>query len=178
MVLFYTLGYSVKHILVDLHLNYSGFIMGSWEIFEVSLHSWQRGANPSILWRVAPPFFKFCSTLPPTSVTYPTPIPTIFSVALFLWLNGWSSHIWCAVLLNDNIDLHMSSLGTLVSEVLWCVLCQFYWGLTHNVVFYQYSDLISHTHKHTHTTLTRMTHPCKYIFTAPAMCSEQLPLLH
>ena len=179
MVLFYTLGYSVKHILVDLHLIYSGFIMGWWEIFEVSLHSWQRGANPSILWRVAPPpFFKFCSTLPPTSVTCPTPIPTVFSVALFLWLNGWSSHIWCAVLLNDNIDLHMSSLGTLVSEVLWCVLCQFYWGLTHNVFFYQYSDLISHTHKHTHTTLTRMAHPCKYIFTAPAMCSQQLPLLH
>ena len=23
-----------------------GFIMGGWEIFKVSLHSWQRGANP------------------------------------------------------------------------------------------------------------------------------------
>ena len=26
-----------------------GFIMGGWEIFKVSLHSWQRGANPLIL---------------------------------------------------------------------------------------------------------------------------------
>ena len=26
-----------------------GFIMGGWEIFKVSLHSWQRGANPLVL---------------------------------------------------------------------------------------------------------------------------------
>lgn len=118
-------------------------------------NNWQRVLNSSIFWRT----HLFC--LFPFFQILPDPCHSF--VALFLWLNGWSSHIWCAVLLNDN----------LVSEVLWCVLC-----LTHNVVFYQYPDLISYTHKHTHTTLTRMAHPCKYIFTAPAMCSQQLPLLH
>ena len=91
----------------------------------------------------------FLKTLP-----HPTPlsIPTVLSVVLFLWLIKRSCHIWCAVLLNDNMDLHMSSLGTLVPEGPWCVFYatrrQVYWGLTHNVVFYWYSDLISHTHKH------------------------------
>ena len=28
--------------------------------------------------------------------------PTALSVVLFLWLNGWTCHIWCAILLNDN----------------------------------------------------------------------------
>ena len=78
--------------------------------------------------------------------------PTILSVVLFLWLNGWSQHIWYTVLLNDNMDLHMSNLGTLVPEGPWCVFyatrCQLYWVLTRNVVFYWYSDLISHTLKH------------------------------
>ena len=31
------------------------------------------------------------------------------------------------------------------------VKCQVYWGLTHNVVFCRYSDLISHTEKQWHT---------------------------
>ena len=62
---------------------------------------------------------------------------------------------------NDNIDLHMPNLGTLVPEGPWCVFyatrIQVYWGLTHNVVCYWCSDLISHTqthtdtHRHTHT---------------------------
>ena len=34
------------------------------------------------------PFFKFC----------PTPSRTLF-VALFVWLNGWSRHIWCVIFL-------------------------------------------------------------------------------
>ena len=64
--------------------------------------------------------FKFCPlasliSLLPTLLT-----PTVVSAVLFLWLNGWSRHIWCAVFLTDNIDLHMSSLGTLVPERPWC----------------------------------------------------------
>ena len=44
-----------------------GFIMGGWEISQVSLHSWQRGANPFYfedlsLYCLLPPFFKFCPT--------------------------------------------------------------------------------------------------------------------
>ena len=38
------------------------------------------------------------------------------SCYLFLWLNGWSHHIWCVILLNDIMDLHMSSLGTLYQK--------------------------------------------------------------
>ena len=116
-------------------------------------------------------FFKFCPfpPSPRTSLSPPTLTLTVLSVVPFLWLNGWSLHIWCAILLNDNMDLHMSGLGTLVPEGPWCVFYatrhQVYWGLTHNVIFYWYSHLISHKHTHTHThTHTqihtiRLTHP-------------------
>ena len=60
--------------------------------------------------------------LSPTSLSPPTSTPTVFSVVLLLWLNGWSCHIWCAILLNNNMDLHMSSLGT--RRTLMCVLCK------------------------------------------------------
>ena len=53
------------------------------------------------------------------------------------------------------MDLHMSSLDTLVQEGPWCVFyatrCHVYWSLTRNVVFSWSSDLISHTNIHTHT---------------------------
>ena len=42
-----------------------------------------------------------------------TPTPTAHSVVLFLWLKGWSRHIWCAILLNI-MDVQMSSLRTLM----------------------------------------------------------------
>ena len=81
-----------------------------------------------------PPFQVFSNPSPHTSLSPPTPTPTVLSVVLFLWLNGWSQHIWCAILLNDNMDLNMSSLGTLVPERPWCVFfatrIQVYWGLT------------------------------------------------
>ena len=93
--------------------------------------------------------------------------PRVLSVVLFLLLNGWSRHIWCAVLLNDNMDLHMSSLGTLLPEGPWCVFyatrCQVYCGLTHSVVFYWYFNFISHTHTHTHMHTHKYTQ-CKTRF--------------
>ena len=90
-----------------------GVIIGGWEIFRVSLHSWQRGANP-----------QFYKDLPILPTPHLQPPPPLFSVVLFLWLPGWSRHIWCAILLNGNMDLLMSSLGTLVPEkTLMCVLC-------------------------------------------------------
>ena len=53
------------------------------------------------------------------------------------------------------MDLYMSSLGTLVPKGPWCVFYvtkhHVYWGLTHNVIFYWYSDLI--WNKKTHSTL-------------------------
>ena len=137
------------------------------------------------------PFLQMLSILPPTSLSPPNPTTTALSVVIFLWLNGWSCHIWCAILLNDNMDLHMSNLCTnLLPERPWCMFYatrhQIYRDLTHNVVFYWYSDLIWHTHTHTHTrthTHTKthkhtLTHPNKYIFTPSATCSQQLPLPH
>ena len=67
--------------------------------------------------------------------------------------NGWSRHIWCAILLNYKMDLlHMPSLGILVPERPWQVFyatrCQVYRGQTHNFAFCWYSGLISHTHRH------------------------------
>ena len=83
------------------------------------IHSWQRVPNPPILWRPpilsTLPFFKFSPT---TSLLPPTPTPTAYSVILFLWLNGWLCHTWCATLIDDIMDVHMSSL-----RILMCVLC-------------------------------------------------------
>ena len=90
-------------------------------------------------------FSNFVQQLPPTSLSSQTPTPIVFSVALFIWLNEWSDYIWCAILCNDKMDLHMSSLHTLVPKGPWCVFyatrCQVSWGLTHEIC---YSDLISH----------------------------------
>ena len=105
------------------------FKMGGLEIFKVFLHSWQRVANPPFLWRpphspyCQPPLFQILSTTPTTSLSPPAPTPTVLSGVLFLSLNGWTHHIWCAILLNDNMDLYvqpwyLSSLGTMM-----CVLC-------------------------------------------------------
>ena len=133
-------------------------------------HSWQRGPNHSYFMKTSPllptppPPFQYLSN--PPSLSPPNPTPTAISIVLFLWLNGWSSHTWCAVLVNDIMDLHMSSLGTLVPEGPWCVFYatrhEVYWGLTYNVAFCWYSYLISHTQ--THTGPSRLTHPYKYIF--------------
>ena len=97
------------------------------------------------------PFLKFCPHTPnPTFLSPPTPTATVFSVVMFLWQKGWSCHIWCATLLNDNMDLYVPSLGTLVPEGSWCVFHatrrQVYWSLKHTVVFYWYCYLISVTH--------------------------------
>ena len=59
-----------------------------------------------------PPHFKILSNHP-FSVASNSTLTAPF-VVLFLWLNGWSRHIWCSVLYNDNMDLNMSSFGTFV----------------------------------------------------------------
>ena len=65
--------------------------------------------------------FQSLSNLPLTSLSPPTPTQTALSVVLFLWLNGWLRHIWCAIFLNDSMDLHISGLRTLVPEGPLCV---------------------------------------------------------
>ena len=74
-----------------------------------------------ILWKLSPsilPDLPFSNFVQPPSLLPPTPTSTSYSVVLFLWLNGWSCHIWSAILLNDIMDVHMSSLKTWM-----CVLC-------------------------------------------------------
>ena len=122
--------------------------------------------GPSILWRS--PF---------TDYPFASNSTTAYSVVLFLWLNGWSRHIWCATFLDDIKNVQMLSFRTLmhvlykkVSSLLrpetWCSFC---W----------YADLISHTQTGTtHLGASRPTHSCKYIFTPTVTCSQQLSLLH
>ena len=93
-------------------------------------------------------------TPPPLFPILSNSTPTALPVVLFLWLNEWSCHIRCTILLNDNMDLHMSSLGTAVPEGPWCVFFvtrhQVYWGMTHHV-FFTCTLIWYHTHKHTNT---------------------------
>ena len=125
-------------------------------------HSWQRDPNPRYFMKTP----LYCLLLPPLQYfvhPLPPPPPPLFFVAtnphavLFLFLNGWSRHILCSILLNDIMNLHVPSLGIFVSDGPWCVFyatrCQVYWGLPHEVVFCWYSDLISHTYTNTYSTL-------------------------
>ena len=73
----------------------AGFIMGEWEIFKVSLHSWLKGANLVILWKTlilpTPPpslfFFKFYPLPALTSLSSPPPL-----LFLLPCLFGWTGH--------------------------------------------------------------------------------------
>ena len=159
-------------------------IMG--RTFKVSLHSWQRGPSSLTLWKLPLyclyPFFKFCLPPPPTSLPPPTCTPTTLSIVMFLSLNVRSRHIWCAILLNDKMDLQMLSFGTLVPERSWCVFyvirCHVYRGLTHNVVFYWYSDMTSHTQTYKQTqgtdTVDWHTHINIYLHHLLCSCSSYL----
>ena len=136
-----------------------------WHIFERRLtifvkktvtklmHSQQRASNPYSFMKIPlywqPPIFKFCLH-PAPCLSSPKSLPPLFTLffALFIWLNGWSFHIWCVILFNDAMDLHMLILGTLVPEEPCCVFYttrhQIYWGLIYNEIFCKYSVLISH----------------------------------
>ena len=105
---------------------------GRWEIFKVSLHSWQRGTPffmkiPYITY----PLFQILSTPlnhPPPPSSLPCHLqplsPTALCVFLFLWLNGWSHHIWCAILRNDNNgSTHVEPCYLNTRRTLMCVLC-------------------------------------------------------
>ena len=142
------------------------------------------GCKPPYFMKILPlllPTPFFCPPLPPTFLLPPTPTPTVFSVVMFLWLNGWSYHIRCAILLNDNIDLHTSHPRTLVPEGPWCVfyvrrrqvyICGY--------LLVSWLDItLTNTKTHTaHSAASRLTHPYKYIFAPAVMCSQQLTLLH
>ena len=112
---------------------------------------------------------------------HPPPLlpPSILSADMFLW---WSHHIWCAILLNDNTDLHIPGLGTLVPEkTLMCVLCNKASSLLRSDTLsgFLLGLRVDITQTHTaHSGGSQLTHTYKYIFTPPVVCSQQLPLLH
>ena len=92
---------------------------------------------------------SFSNLYTPPFLLSPTPSPLFFLLFCFF---GWISDYTTFVVLFYLMDLRVSSLGTLVPEGSWFVFYatrfQVYWGLTHNVDFYWYSDLIWQTHKH------------------------------
>ena len=60
--------------------------------------------------------------------------------------------------LNDDMDLHMSSLGTLVPEGPWCVF--YVTRLKSDTMWFFTVTLISHTQTNTvHSGASRLTHP-------------------
>ena len=76
---------------------------------------------PPILWRshyITYPLFQILPVIP---CHLPPQLNCSFCCPLSL-AEWWSCHIWCAILLNDYMDRHMSSLGTLVPEGLWCAI--------------------------------------------------------
>ena len=58
------------------------------------------------------PLFQIMSN-PSLSLSPPTSSHTVLSVVLFLWMNGWSCHIWCVVLwfLITNTNTHSKFRG-------------------------------------------------------------------
>ena len=98
-----------------------------------SLHRWQRGVNPPILRAplslfCLPPYFKFCPILSPHLLPCLLQPQLYCSFCCPVSFTEWVvTPRWCAILLNDNIDLNMSSVYTrryLYSRrALMCVLC-------------------------------------------------------
>ena len=87
-------------------------------------------------------------------------LPTFNSTAIFnallFWMNGWLCHNLSVVFLHDNMDLYSLVEPCILVAGRPCYVfygtgCQVYWGMTHNVVFWWYSDLISYKHIHTKT---------------------------
>ena len=93
-------------------------------------------------------------------------------------------HLMCYFLVYDIMDLHMSSLGTLVLQrfcgmfhATWHQFTEFY----HMTWFFAGTLIWHHKRKWWHTTHTganRLRHSYKYMLSPPAMCSKQLSVLH
>ena len=117
-----------------------GFIMAVEGKFLKSLYNWQRGANPLFYEDpliAYPPFFLILSPSPSPHSCHLQPPPQMFFLlpCFFGWMGDHATFdvLFC--------------LGTLVPwDVFYTTRRQVYGGLTHYVVFYWYSDLISNTH--------------------------------
>ena len=123
---------------------------GNGKFLKVSFLSWQRGANPLILWRpptlpTSPCLFKILST-PPLAPRLPChlqppPLLLFFLSYFFGWMGYYAKFDWCVILLREEP---------------WCVFYairrQFYWGLTH---FFRFLVVLwfDITHTNAHNTL-------------------------
>ena len=126
-------------------------------------HSWQRVPKPPVLWRPRhivypppplPPFFELFPPLTPHALRLQpaTSIPiALLLPCFFCWMGDRATFY---DLLNFIMDLHLSSLGTLVPEGPCCVFYvtrhQVYWGMTRNMVF-AFSQIYYNTHTQTKT---------------------------
>ena len=126
-------------------------------------------------------FFKCC--IPPSlQLHFPVtsnPHPHC-SFCLLVSFAEWviTTHLMCHF--NDNMDLHMSSLGTLVTEGPWCVFyatdIKFveFW---HIMWFFTSTQSDFHTQTHiAHSRASRVTHPFKNIY--QLLCSHGSYLYH
>ena len=112
-----------------------------------------------------PPLFKVF-TSPPFSASHtdtdtdthihththtpdPPARPAVLFAVFFLWLNGWLRYIWCVVLPNDIIYLHMSNLGILVPQE----HCGVFYATKPQCTVYSvqfFASTLIWYHKHTH----------------------------
>ena len=88
-----------------------------------------------------------------SSFVHPLTTHTALIIAFFFLTEGWLWHIWCIILLNDIMDLHMLSLGTVVlkdfavcfmqQDVKFTEVWQIMWLFISTQNWY-------HTHMHSH----------------------------
>ena len=152
--------------------------------FEVTIAcSWWRVPNPPILRRLlyylSPLFVKILSNSP--CLQPPTLNPKYLFLP-FVSLGEWviAPHLMCyfTLIWLDNMDLHMSSLGTLVPEgpccVFYAIRYQVYWNLMH--VFFLLVLWFFITTKTHHTQAPKDWHT--HIDMCSVMCSQQLCVLN
>ena len=132
----------------------------------------------SLVTRLATPTFDHAHS--------PKPPPEMaIAIVLFLWLNGWSRHIWCAILLNGIwIYTCRALIPSYQKDLDVCFFAtrrKVYWGLTHNLFFCWYSALISHRHrntKHSEGWVDWHTHINTYLHHQFTLFTQQPRLLH
>ena len=120
------------------------------------------------------PFSNFVHT--PTSLSPPTPIPTVFFSCLVSFAE-WviiTAHFTYWQLVPD-LSTRRTLMCFMQQGIKFTEVWHIMWLFTGTLIWYQTRR---QTQTHTaHSGTSRLTHPYKYIFTPPAMCSQQLPLL-
>ena len=103
------------------------------------VHSCQRVPSPLFYEN-----FLYCQSPFSNFVDSPQNLHFSFSYLVF-WLNGWLCHIWCVIFHNDFMDLHLSSLGTIVQKDQQGINFTEVW---HIMWFFTNTLMISHRHVH------------------------------